>query len=263
MENPKDDTWKNVSIALIVIIVVLVVLAVCFTVWYFHFRKKGTSRSKESHSKDDYVVSNPRAIGMKDLLCNKKAIEGVEWRNKMTAKVTLDSKTANCYLNVSEDHLEVSWTPNRQVLPQFPGRFDEYPCVLGEITNAPRGHYWEVQMGKKKYWEIGVAKESVQPQGQLVLSPENGFWVLSLWNGEKLKALTDPETYLDVTSIPKRLGVYLDYESKMVSFYDAEKSTHIYTFEKEVSGKVLAFFSPGNNDEEPLKIIPVRDSGGL
>ncbi|XP_069044682.1 E3 ubiquitin-protein ligase TRIM21-like [Lepisosteus oculatus] len=175
-------------------------------------------------------------------------------RRAMGVDVTLDKNTMNPYLRVSEDGRSVWWTDQRQNLPDNPERFDEYPCVLGNRLPAEMrwGCYWEVVVGNKKSWELGVARDSVFRKGQLSLSPENRFWVLSLWDG-KLTALTDPETSLD-TKIPTSLGIHVDYEEKKVSFYNAVDGSHIYTFEDKIYRNIQPFFSPGNNDTDPLRI---------
>ncbi|XP_069044690.1 E3 ubiquitin-protein ligase TRIM39-like [Lepisosteus oculatus] len=160
----------------------------------------------------------------------------------------------NPYLMVSEDGRELRWTEQCQNLPDNPERFDEYPCVLGNRLPAGRRHgcYWEVEVGNKTSWELGVARDSVCRKGQLSLSPGAGFWVLSLWDG-KLTALTDPETPLD-TEVPTRVGIYVDYEEEKVSFYNAVDGSDIYTFKEKIDRNVQPFFSPGNNDKDPLCI---------
>nr|XP_015201507.1 PREDICTED: E3 ubiquitin-protein ligase TRIM39-like [Lepisosteus oculatus] len=125
------------------------------------------------------------------------------------------------------------------------------------MSDVRRGRYWEVEVGDKRCWEVGVAWASVRRLGQLAPSPEEGFWVLSLWDGKKLQALTGSETPLKNIPIPRTLGVYLDYEKMEVSFFNAETAAHIYTFQEKFSGEVRPFFSPGN-DEEPMRIVPAR-----
>uniref|UniRef100_W5M2F9 B30.2/SPRY domain-containing protein n=1 Tax=Lepisosteus oculatus TaxID=7918 RepID=W5M2F9_LEPOC len=173
----------------------------------------------------------------------------------MGVEVTLDENTMNPYLMVSEDGRSVRWTEQRQNLTDTQEPFDEYPCVLGKGLPAEMrwGCYWEVEVGNKKSWELGVARDSVCRKGQLGFSPGAGFWVLSLWDG-KLMALSDPETPLD-TNILTRVGICIDYEEKKVSFYNTDDGSDIYTFEEKIDRSVRPFFSPGNNDNIPLCII--------
>ncbi|MBN3306242.1 RO52 ligase, partial [Amia calva] len=168
--------------------------------------------------------------------------------------MTLDMDTINSRLTVSPENRSVRWTEERHKLPETPERFDEHPCVLGRMGEARWRCYWEVEVGSKKFWELGVAREAVERKGQLILSPETGFWVLSLWEGRKLKALTDTETLLDST-IPSRVGVYLDYEKMQVSFYNAETGSLIYTFKEKIDRTVRPFFSPTDRDQDSLIIL--------
>nr|XP_015201550.1 PREDICTED: zinc finger protein RFP-like isoform X2 [Lepisosteus oculatus] len=177
-------------------------------------------------------------------------------RRAMEVFVTLDEDTLNPYLRVSEDGRELSWTEHRQNLPDNPERFDEYPCMLGNRLPVEMrwGCYWEVEVGNKKSWELGVARDSVCRKGQLSLSPGAGFWVLSLWDG-KLTALTDPETPLD-TDVLTRVGIHVEYEKDKVSFYNVKEDVYsvIYTFTDKIDRNIRPFFSPGNNDNDPLRI---------
>ncbi|XP_069044552.1 butyrophilin subfamily 1 member A1-like isoform X3 [Lepisosteus oculatus] len=286
MENlgAEGETWRGVAIAMIVVCLLLLG-AIGVGVWYF-LRGRDSKRKKSKETRDVLVFHNSAAHNPKVVFHNSAAHDPKdsrvktiktgddpefhnsaapnliewEWRKRMEVEVTLDPGTANCYLGLSEDGREVRWTGIRERLPENPERFDEYPGVLGAMSDVTRGRYWEVEVGDKRSWEVGVARPSVRRLGQLAPSPEEGFWVLSLWDGKKLQALTGSETPLEITPIPRTLGVYLDYEKMEVSFFDAETTACIYTFQEKFSGEVRPFFSPGNSDEEPMRIVPARQA---
>ncbi|XP_069044554.1 butyrophilin subfamily 1 member A1-like isoform X5 [Lepisosteus oculatus] len=273
MENlgAEGETWRGVAIAMIVVCLLLLG-AIGVGVWYF-LRGRVVFHNSAAHN-PKVVFHNSAAHDPKDSRVktiktgddpefhNSAAPNLIEWewRKRMEVEVTLDPGTANCYLGLSEDGREVRWTGIRERLPENPERFDEYPGVLGAMSDVTRGRYWEVEVGDKRSWEVGVARPSVRRLGQLAPSPEEGFWVLSLWDGKKLQALTGSETPLEITPIPRTLGVYLDYEKMEVSFFDAETTACIYTFQEKFSGEVRPFFSPGNSDEEPMRIVPARQA---
>lgn len=83
-------------------------------------------------------------------------------------------------------------------------------------------------MKKKHEWRVGVVKESAPRNGYASMNTKAGYWNLRLQLGTVM-ALTEPVTKLNLQS-PSKLGVYLDIEEGHVSFYDAEKQRHIYTF---------------------------------
>ncbi|XP_053170110.1 E3 ubiquitin-protein ligase TRIM47-like [Scomber japonicus] len=61
---------------------------------------------------------------------------------------------------------------------------------------------------------------------------------------------------------PQKVGVFVDYEEGVVSFYDVDAATHIYSFtDCEFTDKLHPFFCPRNNNggrnSAPLIISPV------
>ncbi|XP_072890941.1 zinc-binding protein A33-like [Hemitrygon akajei] len=155
---------------------------------------------------------------------------------------TLDVETANPKLEVSEDRKSVRYTGTRRDLPDTGKRFTIRPCVLGSEGFTSGRHYWEVEMTGNRYWGLGVAAESVDRKGELRKSPENGFWIIGR-RDDMMWVLTSPESRLPAGPIPGRVGVYLSYESGIVSFYNAETKSHLYTFTgNKFTDKLYPFF---------------------
>uniref|UniRef100_A0A2K6UQD4 Butyrophilin subfamily 3 member A3 n=1 Tax=Saimiri boliviensis boliviensis TaxID=39432 RepID=A0A2K6UQD4_SAIBB len=146
------------------------------------------------------------------------------------ADVILDPDTANPILLVSEDQRSVQRAEERQDLPDNPERFDWHFCVLGCGSFMSGRHYWEVEVGDRKEWHIGVCSRNVQRKGWVKMTPENGFWTMGLTDGNKYRTLTEPRTNLTLRERPTKVGVFLDCETGDVSFYNAVDGSHIHTF---------------------------------
>uniref|UniRef100_W5M1J1 B30.2/SPRY domain-containing protein n=1 Tax=Lepisosteus oculatus TaxID=7918 RepID=W5M1J1_LEPOC len=178
-----------------------------------------------------------------------------------TVDVTLDPNSAHPSLILSEDGKQVRKGDRRQTLPDFPKRFDPVSCVLGREGFSSGRHYWEVKVGEKTAWDIGVAKESINRKGKIILSPSNGYWTIWLTNANEFKAVANPPVHLPLSLKPQKVGIYLDYEEGQVSFYNVETRNHIYTFTDTFTEKLYPFYYPGLTDggknRNPLIISPV------
>ncbi|XP_067396952.1 butyrophilin subfamily 1 member A1-like [Emydura macquarii macquarii] len=179
--------------------------------------------------------------------------------------VTLDPDTANPELVLSEDRKRVRLGDTRQDLPDNPERFDSRPCVLGTEEFPGGRRYWEVEVGDKPRWTLGVCSESVSRKGTVRLTPEGGYWALRL-RDVGYEALTSPRTILPVNVRPSRVGIFLDYEVGEVSFYNVTDRSQLFTFTDTFSGTLRPYFYPGSSagseNAAPLIICPVPAQAG-
>ncbi|KAL0190171.1 hypothetical protein M9458_012869, partial [Cirrhinus mrigala] len=144
--------------------------------------------------------------------------------------VTLDPDTAHPRLILSDDGKQVRCGDIRQKLTDKPERFDYCVDVLGKEGFSSGKFYFEVQVKGKTEWDLGVARESINRKGTIKRSPSNGQWIVWLRNGNEYKACDDPRVSLSLRVKPQRVGVFVDYEESLVSFYDVESSSHIYSY---------------------------------
>ncbi|MBN3315362.1 A33 protein, partial [Atractosteus spatula] len=190
-------------------------------------------------------------------------VPGVKFKRlrKHAADVTLDPNTAHPNLILSEDGKQVRDGDTRQDLPDNPERFDTAVCVLGKDGITSGRHYWEVEVGEKTEWDLGVARESINRKENKPLSPEDGYWAVWLRKGNEYWALDDPSVLLPLSQKPQKVGVYVDYEGGQVSFYNVDNRSHIYTFTASFTEKLFPYFSPclheGGTNSAPLIICPV------
>ncbi|XP_069775321.1 zinc-binding protein A33-like isoform X2 [Narcine bancroftii] len=178
------------------------------------------------------------------------------------AVLTLEPSTAHPELLISDDLRSVRLSDTWQELPDNPERFDDCVSVLSAQGFDSGRHYWQVEVGNKTMWDVGLAKESVNRKGNIILSPEDGFWTIWLRNGNEYEALSTPSAFLSLRTKPKTIGVFLDYEKGQVSFYNADDMSVIYTFTDCFSERLFPYFSPGEGDggknTEPLKLCGLR-----
>nr|XP_042702297.1 zinc finger protein RFP-like isoform X1 [Chrysemys picta bellii] len=193
------------------------------------------------------------------------AERGLRRARGFAVDVTLDPDTAQPKLILSEDRKRVRHGDEEQALPNNPERFDTYPEVLGAEGFAGGRRYWEVEVGDKPDWALGVCRDSVSRKGENDISPEDGYWAVCLTDGE-YKAVTCPSTSLPVSVRPSRVGIFLDYEAGEVSFYNVTDRSHLFTFTDNFSGTLRPYFCPGysagGKNTAPLIICPVLAQAG-
>ncbi|KAG3288585.1 tripartite motif containing 38 [Ictidomys tridecemlineatus] len=145
--------------------------------------------------------------------------------------VTLDPDTAHPSLTLSEDGRQVTLGGCQKDLDFSPRRFSAYPCVLGFGGFSSGRHYFEVDVGEGTAWDLGVCLDGVQRGADMKQEPECGFWTIRLHKGEDYLALTSPPTPLPLCEKPLVVGVFLDWETGFVSFYNMTTGSHIFTFQ--------------------------------
>ncbi|CAM4539659.1 butyrophilin subfamily 1 member A1-like [Lepidochelys kempii] len=228
---PRVDAWTVVLGVILALLVVLIALA-GYCLWRQH-REKDKLQAE------------------------------LKWRSARlyTVDVTLDPNTAHPNLILSEDQKTVTYDDRRQDRPDNPERFNTYPIVLG--TNGFTGgrFYWEVEVGDKINWTVGVCRESVIRTGKVRLTPGNGYWAVWLRDGKYEACTSPPKIPLPTGIRPSRVGVFLDYEAGEVSFYSVTDRSHLFTFTDTFSGTLHPYFYVGYKEEgkntAPLIICPV------
>nr|XP_033800564.1 E3 ubiquitin-protein ligase TRIM69 isoform X1 [Geotrypetes seraphini] len=173
--------------------------------------------------------------------------------------LTLDPDTAHPNLQLSDGLTSVRYSDVKQQVPDNSGRFSQCILVLGAQGFTSGRHYWEVEVGNKTAWDVGLASQSSNRKGKIKLNPKNGYWAIWLRNGNAFKALESPSKTLLLRTKPTKIGVYLDYEGGQVSFYNADDMSSIYTFTGSFTEKLYPYLSPFLHDSgknaEPLRII--------
>nr|XP_026237961.1 butyrophilin-like protein 10 [Urocitellus parryii] len=190
-------------------------------------------------------ISNP-------LLPERKGAES--W---LPVSPSLDPDTASPKLMVSEDQKSVKRLLFDQYLLPNSKRFDQDPCVLAQERFLAGRYYWEVEVGDRQAWILGVCLENIDREGWIPKSPQHGLWAVELYK-KRFWALSYPRTHLSPSQPLRQLGILLDWDAGEISFYNATKGSLVYRFsELSFSGPLQPFFCLWTHDPRPLTICSV------
>uniref|UniRef100_A0A8C4LI78 Butyrophilin subfamily 3 member A3 n=1 Tax=Equus asinus TaxID=9793 RepID=A0A8C4LI78_EQUAS len=217
-------------------VLLLLLAGAVYFLWRQKKEKEALSQEKEAlfqKTKALFQEKERKSVETQTALAEKKQKRSArEWKTALfqPADVILDPDTANHILLISEDRKILKLADSEQNLPDNPKRFNTRNSVLGCKSFMSGRHFWEVDVGVRKGWYVGVCRENVERKKQVSMAPKNGFWIIGLSDMNEYQALTDPLTKLAILNPPQRVGIFLDYETGEVSFYNAKDGSHIYTF---------------------------------
>ncbi|KAF7659953.1 hypothetical protein LDENG_00290640 [Lucifuga dentata] len=136
---------------------------------------------------------------------SKSELKRVE---KYPVDINLSLKTAHPNLSISDDRKQVRHTDKFQDVSDNPKRFDRVANVLSKESFSSGRYYWEVEVGEKIEWNLGVVRQSINRKGKFTVCPENGFWILSLKSGGQYIANTSPVTPIALEQRPSKDTIY-------------------------------------------------------
>ncbi|XP_051999649.1 E3 ubiquitin-protein ligase TRIM21-like [Xyrauchen texanus] len=142
--------------------------------------------------------------------------------HKFSVDVLLNAETAHPCLEVSPDGKTVRDAGETQEIPGCPTQFVRVGEILGTPQIRSGRAFWIVEVGQKTGWELGVVREGAK----------RVYWAIVLCAQGIYGVFEDPQVQLQLSSKPQKVGVFVDCEEALVSFYDMEASSHIYTFTK-------------------------------
>ncbi|KAF5886953.1 E3 ubiquitin-protein ligase TRIM39-like [Clarias magur] len=147
-----------------------------------------------------------------------------------TVDVTLNPDTAHPRLRVSDDGKHVTRGHLKQEnLTDTPEMFTYDRCVVGKQSFSSGRFYYEVQVRANNWWRLGVMRESVNRKREITWKPQYGVWIVAVL-GNQYCAKADPDVRHTLREKVEKVGVFVDYEEGLVSFYDVKSRSHIYSF---------------------------------
>ncbi|CAL8339864.1 unnamed protein product [Merluccius merluccius] len=244
---------------------------------HLHFLQTFTSLKNPPHTRDwttvevcppSYVGTLRRSLDQLEKTLNmemKKLCDAeVKRFQQYEIDVTLDPDTAHPQLIMSEDGKQVYHGGVEKELPDNHKRFTRYKCVLTKQSFSSGRFYFEVQVKDKTVWWLGVARESINRKDNFKFTPDKGYWII-IFHNDKLVFRDTLDTRLPLRAELQRVGVFVDYDEGLVSFYDVEARVHIYsatgcTFSEPLYPILNPCLHSDGKNSAPLIISPVNQT---
>lgn len=148
---------------------------------------------------------------------------------------TLDPETMHPKLRLSEDLQTVQCAWLGKFNSSHPPRFDKLLQILSRDSYFSGSHYWEVDVLQAgQGWWIGITYPSIQRKGDTNSSRlgwTSGSWCIKRYDYEYWAFHKGERKAIHLTNPPEKVGVFLDYEAGVLSFFDVTSGMkHLHTF---------------------------------
>ncbi|EHH23314.1 hypothetical protein EGK_06758, partial [Macaca mulatta] len=155
----------------------------------------------------------------------------------------LSKERASHYMNLSEDVRNVIFGDDHDGAPRESQRAENFAAWGAQAFSSGK-HYWEVDVTHSSNWILGVCKDSRTANTNAF---EEAFFLFSSKRNNlySLSNIFAPLTHY-VQRPLGQVGVFLDYDNTVVSFYDVSKGSLIYSFfPSSLSSLLTPFFCIG------------------
>nr|XP_032835257.1 E3 ubiquitin/ISG15 ligase TRIM25-like [Petromyzon marinus] len=171
---------------------------------------------------------------------------------------TLYTNSAYNQLQISSDLRTMTRTGASQGRPDHPHRFDGRAQALCCESFSSGHHYWEVDVGDARRWQVGVAYGTIPRKGSSVaqlLGGSDASWCLEKRDKILLVVHGGVETALSVRGAPspRRIGLHLHWEGGLLAFYRADSMEVIHEVRQRFSQPLYPGMWVGCYDR--LKIV--------
>ncbi|CAN0208489.1 unnamed protein product, partial [Lampetra planeri] len=149
--------------------------------------------------------------------------------------LTLDTNSASNDLQISSDLRTMTLSRVPQGRPHHPHRFECWGQALCSESFSSGQHYWEVDVGSAEWCRVGVAYGTIPRRGrgaEGALGESHFSWCLEKY-GDSFSVLPNGRaTSLSVPQPPRRVGVHLDWDEGLLSFYSTDSMVLLHSFTK-------------------------------
>ncbi|XP_028665413.1 E3 ubiquitin/ISG15 ligase TRIM25 [Erpetoichthys calabaricus] len=138
----------------------------------------------------------------------------------------LDPDSAHVKLILTDDNQSVTHTEENQPYSHHNARFDIFPQVLGAEPLEGGCSYWEVKLQGEGRWKVGICYPQIGRKGKgdnCRLGYNSYSWCL-YGEKDKTEAWHQKEA-VSVSGSPKQVGVYVNFDDGIVSFYSVHENS--------------------------------------
>uniref|UniRef100_S4RGB4 B30.2/SPRY domain-containing protein n=1 Tax=Petromyzon marinus TaxID=7757 RepID=S4RGB4_PETMA len=168
---------------------------------------------------------------------------------------TLNPNSAHRQLQISADLSTVTWNQTAQPYSDHAERFEWWPIVLCFENFSSGDHYWEVDVtgSTTTKWSFALRKSCrVATTGRWTFNEVS--WSLKKWDDYKA-VHNETETKLTVRDAPKRVGVHVDWEAGVLSFYSADSMSLLHRVSSYKTGFLHPTFWLAGNTQGHLQTV--------
>ncbi|XP_061433793.1 E3 ubiquitin-protein ligase TRIM11-like [Lethenteron reissneri] len=149
---------------------------------------------------------------------------------------TLDTNSAHHCLQISSDLRTATLSDVPQGRPHHPHHFECRLQALCSESFSSGQHYWEVDVGSVRWgYRVGVAYGTIPRRGdgdECLLGGSDVSWCLRKADDSFSVLHGGVVTSLSVPQPPRRVGVHLDWDAGLLSFYSADSMALLHSFNK-------------------------------
>uniref|UniRef100_S4RV32 B30.2/SPRY domain-containing protein n=1 Tax=Petromyzon marinus TaxID=7757 RepID=S4RV32_PETMA len=146
---------------------------------------------------------------------------------------TLNPDSAHPDIIVSGDLKTATWTRDPQLYCDHPDRFDYWIQVMSRENFSSGCHCWVVNVAEVESHRVGVVYGSMQRRGRdnaCLVGFNSLSWCIRKLNNNLAVWHDKQKTELDVNEHPCRVGVCLNYDAGILSFYNADNRMLLHTY---------------------------------
>ncbi|XP_018416723.1 PREDICTED: E3 ubiquitin/ISG15 ligase TRIM25-like [Nanorana parkeri] len=163
---------------------------------------------------------------------------------KEASDLILDVNTAHMNVALSHDLKAASFSTTPQVRSELPGRFKYWSQVLSTKSFSSGRYFWEIETSELGLCGFGVCYPSMERQRDgSGIGDNNKSWSLLHATNTHLAIHNFYKQQVPHKSSCTRYGVYLDYKSGHLSFYQlCDPILHLHTFKATFTEPLHAAF---------------------